>query len=68
MSTTAARFTLARLRCHWRPMILAGAAIALLGVNSITPSFYLWCEISKPLAAIQFVSGMVLGWMLGLVF
>jgi uncharacterized membrane protein YraQ (UPF0718 family) len=31
MSTTAARFTLGRVRCHWRPIIMAVAAIVLLG-------------------------------------
>src|SRR6516165_2706595 len=31
MSTTTARFTMARVRCHWRPIIMVGAAIVLLG-------------------------------------
>lgn len=31
MSTTAARFTLGRVRCHWRPIIMVGAAAVLLG-------------------------------------
>ena len=32
MSTATDRFALAGVRCHWRPIIMAGAAIALLGV------------------------------------
>lgn len=32
MSTTPARFTLSRVRCHWRPIILFAAASLLLGV------------------------------------
>lgn len=30
MNTTAVRFTLGRVRCHWRPIIMVGAAIVLL--------------------------------------
>ncbi len=32
MSTATARLTLAGVRCHWRPIILVGAAAVLLGV------------------------------------
>src|SRR5437870_9655619 len=32
MSTAAARFTLARVRCHWRPIIMVGAVVVLLGI------------------------------------
>ncbi len=32
MSTATARFAVAPFRCHWRPVIMVGAAIVLLGV------------------------------------
>src|SRR5438105_1024959 len=32
MSTAGVRFALTRVRCHWRPIIMVGAAIVLLGV------------------------------------
>lgn len=32
MSTTTARYSIARVRCHWRPIIMIGAAAVLLGV------------------------------------
>ena len=32
MSTATARLTVAPIRCHWRPVIMAGAAVVLLGV------------------------------------
>jgi hypothetical protein len=32
MSTATARFTLARIRCHWRPVIMVGAGLTLLGL------------------------------------
>jgi uncharacterized membrane protein YraQ (UPF0718 family) len=31
MSSMMARFALGRVRCHWRPIIMAGAAVVLLG-------------------------------------
>ncbi len=32
MSTAAARFTVARIRCHWRPVIMVGAGLLLVGL------------------------------------
>lgn len=32
MSTATDRFTLARIRCHWRPVIMVGAALVLLSI------------------------------------
>src|SRR5437762_1638604 len=32
MSTATAHFTLVRVRCHWRSIIMVGAAVVLLGV------------------------------------
>jgi len=32
MSTATARFTLARVRCHWRPVIKVGAGLVLISV------------------------------------
>ena len=32
MTTATARFTLSRIRCHWRPIIMVGAAVVLLCV------------------------------------
>ena len=32
MSTATARFTLARIRCHWRPVIMVGAGLVLLSL------------------------------------
>ncbi|MBM3803846.1 MAG: hypothetical protein FJW26_16210 [Acidimicrobiia bacterium] len=32
MSATTARYSIARVRCHWRPIIMVGAAALLLGV------------------------------------
>lgn len=30
MNTAAAPFTLARVRCYWRPVIMVGAGVVLL--------------------------------------
>src|SRR5205809_431521 len=32
MSTTTARFTLSRVRCHWRPIILVGDGLVLVSL------------------------------------
>jgi len=32
MSTATTHFSIARVRCHWRPIIMVGAAVVLLGV------------------------------------
>ncbi len=32
MSTVTTRFTLARIRCHWRPVIMVGAGLVLLSL------------------------------------
>ena len=32
MSTTGTRLTLTRVRCYWRPLIMAGAGLVLLGL------------------------------------
>jgi uncharacterized membrane protein YraQ (UPF0718 family) len=39
MSTAPAGFTRARIRCYWRPVILAGAGLVLFGVFALTSRY-----------------------------
>jgi uncharacterized membrane protein YraQ (UPF0718 family) len=60
MSTAPARLSIARVRCYWRPIILAGAAVVLLGVfwfASRYPQLFSKAEhVGQPVATMAYSS------------